>query len=524
MTRTRSAAVLAAAVLAAGTCLADEIDDLVKKLRPPARFAGHAPRFHFREQTFTFQHARGPVKRTWRLIMDGRRHVALLRDGDIQLLAHSPQTAPTELEMPTGRYHLDNLIGPSLPTGQFISRKISYTRDGRSNVNQTDHFRLGGKTVTLVRYYRGRGHEASSKFVLGVDPIFGYTITGTQEVGFTKPPKPEDRKTTTGAFCPGCYVPWPEKWIYDRTVFCPGGTKDYRGWANNLIAMDRADSSKRTFTWRDGGFIAYLNRKTGWSPCRTRSDGGPDAPMTLCNAHNDFHITVPFADSLPEDRFKREAYKVVHRLFFMPPELTGHVWDNMKLLRVGDSAVMIRVGVKEGFEDQPVKLNKPVRGLVWTSNAPQLTTEEAYAGQQSLIIEGTQWPNLPQVSLQPNAKYRLEAMFKVQNMTADERKAHREAYEDEAARLRQAGETVPKYVPPKRYAEAYITGHLYEWTPHDKKWLTMQMTDVARGDKKEWQKVSLEFTCPKWDAFINVVFVVDSGWAYMDDFSLMKVK
>jgi hypothetical protein len=512
--------------LLAGACAmpaaGDEIDDLVKKLNPPARFGGHRPQFHFREQTFTFQEPRGPIKRTWRLIMDGNRYVALLREGDIQLLARSPAAAPTVLRMPTGRYHLDNLLGPSLPTHAFIQKKVNYTLQGRSNVNETDHFRFGGKTMTLVRRYKGGGNEVLSQFALSVHPIFGYMIEGRTKVTFRKPPT-TNRETTSGAFCPGCYVPWPNQWIFDRTVFCPGGTTEYRGWANNLLAMDRVDSKKEGFTWRDGGFIAYLNRKTGWSLCRTRDDGGPDATMSLRTAHNDFHIKIPFPDELAKDEAEREVYQSTHRMFCMPPELTKHVWDNMKLIPVGKEAVIIRIGTKETFEDQPIALTEPVRGLVWTSNEPKLTDRDSYSGKKSLIIKGTEWPNLPQVSLLPNRKYRLEAMFKVKNLTGEERLEHRRQHDLKAARDRRAGQQVEPYVALKKYAEAYITGHLYEWTPHDKKWLVRQQTSVASGQNSDWQKVELEFTCPKWDAFINIVFVVDSGWAYMDDFSLMRV-
>jgi len=517
--RTALAAVLAAA--SATVAGADEIDELVKKLQPPARFINYRPRFHHREQTFTFQHARGPIKRTWRLIMDGKRHVALLRDGDIQLLARSPGTAPTVLRMPTGRYHLDNLLGPSLPTDPFIQKKIRYTPQGGSNVNETDHLRFGGKSMTLVRRYRGGGSEVLSQFALTVDPIFGYMIEGRTKVTFGKPPT--RRETTSGAFCPGCYVPWPGRRIFDRTVFCPGGTTEYRGWANNLLAMDRADQREEAFTWRDGGFIAYLNRKTGWSLCRTRSDGGGDAPMSLDGAHNDFQIKIPFPEELEKDRADREVYRSTHRMFCMPPELTKHVWDNMKLLPVGKEAVIIRIGAKETFEDQPVALTEPVRGLVWTSGGPELTDRDSYSGKKSLIIKGTQWPNLPRVCLLPNRKYRLEAMFKVKDLTGEQRVERRRQYDLEAARLRQAGKTPEPYAAPKQHAEAYITGHLYEWSPDSRQWLVRQQTSVARGDKSEWQKVELEFTCPKWDAFIHIVFVVDSGWAYMDDFSLMRV-
>lgn len=513
-----AASLLAAA--APAPCGADEVLDLIRKLNPPRRFGGYTPQFHYTQRTFTFNHVGGPQKRTWRLIMDGKRHVALIRSGDIQLLAFSPQTAGTTLRMPTGRYHLDTTLGASLPTHQFIQRKIRYRLDGRSNVNETDHFQGGGRTITLVRHFEDRQVEVLHKFTLSCHSIFGYMVTGKYHVTFKQ--EPTKRETTSGAFCPGCYVPWPEQWIYDRTVFCPGGTTEYRGWANNLIAMDRVDGNKKAFTWRDGGFIAYLNRKTGWSPCRTREDGGPDAPMSLCNAHNDFHIKVPFPEKLKTDKAEREVYEATHRLFALPPEATRYIWDHMKLIPVGRSAVMIRIGVLEDFEKQPVPLTEPVRGLVWTSGEPSLTTLHSHSGERSLVIKGRQWPNLPQVSLLPSTKYRLEAWFKVENMSVEQRAAHRKRYDEQAETIRKAGQTPPPYQPPKRYAEAYVTGDFYQWSPHDRRRLLRQRTSVARGDKSDWQQVVLEFTTPKWDPFIDVVFYCEDGTAYMDDFSLKR--
>jgi hypothetical protein len=161
---------------------------------------------------------------------------------------------------------------------------------------------------------------------------------------------------------------------------------------------------------------------------------------------------------------------------------------------------------------------------VWTSGQPSLTTLHSHSGERSLVIKGRQWPNLPQVSLEPETKYRLEAWFKVENMTAAERRAHRQAYDEQAARLRRKGEPVPAYKPPRKYAQAYVTGDFYEWSPHDPQRLLRQKTTLARGDRPDWQQVSLEFTTPKWDPFIDLVFYCDDGTAYLDDFSLMKAE
>jgi hypothetical protein len=468
---------------------ADEIDDLAGRLTPPQRFAAHTPDFRVVERTFTFEHVGGPQQRAWRLVMDGRKYVALLRSGDVILLALTPDHASAHLAMPTGRYHLDTLQGPSLPTHPFIQTKVNYTLQGASNVDETDRFEGGGRTLTLVRHDADDHRSVTNRFRFTCDPVFGYCVDGVYEVAFKELPPPKKRKFPSGTFCPGCYVPWPEAWVYDRTVYCPAGTDAYVGWANNLVAMDRADARKDTFTWRDGGFIAYLNRKTGWSVVRTRDDGTPPPRMGLCNAHNDFHIGIPFPEEMTRDADGWYRLRFHHRLMGLPPELTQHVWDHMTLNEEGRRAVMIRIGVLEDFEDQPVDLTRPVRGLCWTSGAPKVTTDAARSGKQALLLEKTSWPNLPQVSLEPNARYRLEAWLKVEG----------------------DGTT------------AWLKGDFYEWSPHKRTWLKEQKTNTVQAGLG-WVRSVLEFDTPAWDPFINIVFCVGGeGKAYLDDFQLVRV-
>ena len=71
--------------------------------------------------------------------------------------------------------------------------------------------------------------------------------------------------------------------------------------------------------------------------------------------------------------------------------------------------------------------------------------------------------------------------------------------------------------------EAYITGHLYESSPHQNVWIVEQKMNSAGPGGDEWQKVSLEFTASKWGPFINIVFIANACTAYMDDFSLEPI-
>ena len=517
-----------------GPAAADEMDDLARKLNVRARFHGYKPKFHYTQKTFLFEQARGFHKRTWRIVMDGERYVALIPDDHVQLLAFTPGTAETNLRLRAGRYHWDNLRGPTVPTQAFIARKVTYTSRGSSNIAQTDHFREGGPRLILVRALESRGVQVLKRYIFRVHEVFGYMVDGRTTVRFKKPP--EKREALTGVFCPNSYIPWSTRWVYDRTVYCPGsGYAGYLGWVNNTLAFARAGRNRKMFTWRDAGFIVFLDGEMGWSPCRTRQDGQGDAQMTLDPLRNHVHVTIPLADELPQNEAKWETYEATHRLFAVPPEITKHLWDSAKLIDVGSKGLVLSVGKTEDFEAQPVSLAEPIRGLAWTDEPPALTEEVAHSGKKALFIGGS-WktndpvitiePDTPPVPLRPHAKYLLEAWFKVENMTAGERKSYRTKYDLMAERIkaRDKEAEVPRYIEPKSYAEAYVTGNLYEWSAKEARWTTRQRTTVARGGTTDWQKVTLEFKTGAWDPFIQIAFVCDSGRAFLDDLTLKRIE
>ncbi len=517
---------LGVALGAAPTVGADEVDDLVRKLKPKQRYADYDPNFHVVTRQFTFHHAGGKVqKKVYRLVMDGDKYVALLRTGDVNLLAFTPDAASTKLSITTGRYHLDTLLGPVLTTNQFIQAKVYYTLVGDLDVNDTDKWVRDEKahTLTLVRSTKTEKREVTNRITFAVDPVHGYTVTAEYNVAFEA--MPTKAKFGAWAFCPGNYPPWKKDALYDRTVYSPGnGRTDYVGWANNLVCMDRCDSDAKSFCWRDQGFIAYLNPRTGWSPTRTRDDGCPDVYMRLCNAHNDFHISIPLPKELPQDEQGRYLWSGTHRLLAMPPELTRHVWDEMKLICRNQKAVIIKVGETEDFENQPVSLTEPARGLTWTSGGPKVSSEHARSGEQSLEIRGRQWPNLPQVSLKPTSQYVLEAYFKVRPFTAEELENVKKKDARRREKLRKKGEKIPAPVDWDNLTpQAYITADYYEWSPYSGKMLVNHKTNTISADKNGWQKVSVQLDTPRWDPFVNIAFHCKDGVAYMDDFALKLV-
>ena len=234
------------------------------------------------------------------------------------------------------------------------------------------------------------------------------------------------------------------------------------------------------------------------------------------------------------------------RQVFFPPELTAHVWKAMRMRYVGaGNTVVIGLGAVEGFEDAPLELDTVKRGITvgFSGHMPGswVATDQAHTGTKSLRVKGTLWPTIPQVVLQPNTRYRLEAWMKVAAATEADLAALRKAFDDGVAKAKadhekkvaaavKKGQTPPEWKEPvwvdPKPATGFISANTYEWSPHnaqaDGSWAAKQQTsEAAIGD---WQKVELEFDVPAWGPFVDIRFhATGGGTAWVDDFLLAPV-
>ena len=97
----RHVAVGAAALVCAlglAAAWADEVDELVRRVGPPARFEGHRAKFSVEKRASAFQHHSGARTQEFFIIRDRGRHVGLipLGSGAITILDFNPTTAPKQ--------------------------------------------------------------------------------------------------------------------------------------------------------------------------------------------------------------------------------------------------------------------------------------------------------------------------------------------------------------------------------------------------------------------------------------------
>lgn len=511
-------AVLCVAALAAAA-RGDEVDGLVKQLAPPARFADHKPAWSVKKQVFTFEHYQRQTQEPFWLIMDGDRHVAIMplegfHSGTIYVQDFRPGQAPQKLNMPTERWHIDTAIGSELRTNNFIPEAYGATDASYQWKVCNDG------TLLLTRQFKGSSKfnrwahrtkeevkvDAVNTIVFRVDPVLGYVVDATFDVWTDPPPKTYEY---TSAATSGRYGLWPGDAACYRLAITPPGQEGFIGYATNHGASRQHGSNTAC---RDKGFVSFLNDQTGWSP--TWTIDGSDAKLVVCGAHtdNDFISSWPAKPETREDGLKHFVLR--HRMLALPPELTKHVWDNMKLLHQGEKKFMMRLGVREDFEDQPLPIDQRWRGMPWGGEIVEGT---ARSGNKSLKFTGRCGHGDPQLVLRPNTQYRIEAWMKVVAWTAQERAAAEAKAKADIEKQRQKKPDTPAFAGLPE-PEAYILGCYYEWTPHSNQWIGEPLKSQVLTPSDQWQKVTIDFVTPKWGPFIDVAFHGVSCTVYLDDF------
>jgi hypothetical protein len=281
------------------------------------------------------------------------------------------------------------------------------------------------------------------------------------------------------AISTGTYEVWSDRARYDRTVYTPAGTSDYYGYYNNSVAQAWMSSFGKEHGMRDRGFVAFVGDSDGWGCAFARSGGGDAERVSMCAAHNTWHHVVV----VPQSR-------VLHqRLVGLPPEIVAHLTATMKLQDTGDVR-QIRIGTEETFEGQPFDPTSSERGLPISGRGMKLREHPDDTGRKCVEFRGTVGPGSPQVLLQPNARYRVEATLKA---TA---------------------------------GEAWVEGRTYEWSPADaerhSKWYGQYISGRV-SPEDGWRKVSFDIETNTWDPFLYLQFRALSGPAYMERFWLRRV-
>ena len=510
---------------------AGEVDALVRRLKPPARFADHTPRWSVAKDEVSFEFKDGPKAWPFWFVKDAGRVVAVMptvgfHGGTIYVQDFRPGQAPRAMRFPPERWHIDTAVGSELRTNNFIPGEYGAT-------DASYEWKVRGEVLVLTRRYQGETTfnrwthrtkkpvkvDACNTIVFRADPVLGYVVDATFDTWTDPPPRTYEY---VSAATSGRYLLWPGEATCFRHALTPVGGGLIGYGCNHGATKKHARES-----CRDGGFVAFLNDQTGWSPAWTIERGG-DARLVVCGAHTDLDFVLSWPRE-PETRADGLKHNVVrHRLLALPPELTRHVWENLTLQDAGETKLMVRFGVSEDFEDQPLPLTTRLRGMPWDA---EVTEKYARSGRKAIVFTGRSGHGDPQIALKPGTRYRLEAWMKVVDWTAARRRAAENAQRERIAKAEAAAQKArqrgrkPRPVPafqPLGAAEAYLAGWFYQWSPHSGEKLGQVKSNVVRP-AEQWQRVTCEFTTPTWGPFIQLEFHAAHCTAYLDDFQFVRV-
>ena len=262
------------------------------------------------------------------------------------------------------------------------------------------------------------------------------------------------------------------------------------GYASNMINYAKHDRGLKT---RDGAVVAFLNDQTGWSPATTiQGAGSGTLDLVVCNPHTDHDFTLPNVGNLRIDEDGKHRLTLTHRMMALPPELTAHAWDNMKLLHQGETGVLLRLGRLDDFEDQPLDMTGRERGQKINAT---ISTDIAESGDKSLKFDKTTGVGSPTLILRPGRRYIIEADVKVVRTEGVDQ-----------ADVKAGLELQYQQWPGAKVGDG----------PH--------FSVRADPTVDDWQHLKIELEAPAWGPAVDLVFRTDGATMYVDNFRFDAAK
>lgn len=504
----------------------DEIDELLREVRPPARFKKYEPQFNVRKVTFKWTAFRRKTGRTVeitdekRAIFDGDRMIGYIYNRNpvwenIRLFSmhpeHDARIDPEDWADATDFRNYARDYGESIVSGHVYDESQSEIQGG-------------GKTITFVRTdigkpdgRTGRDIHEVNRVTLSVHPQLGYCLTRTREWRCRPLPKNRHGEFITGIGVGdlwgwGVVNPWPDEGTYTQGFFSHAASyrrgKDGSAWAPdkkyalywmNGPSVEGIRHGRHPLV-RSRGLVGYLGGRENWGAAMSVA-GPSDVYAAVCPAWGEFHAGGADLPSEPDaDGYWRLTF--THRLVGLPPEIQDHILQSAKILFEDNRCLAIRLD-GEDFEDQPLSYAAPHRTVRFFQRGVSVTSERARSGKKSIVAQGRKPEELrrlhlhqehPPVCFDPNRKYHLDCWVYVEgeNTEAFVIAANELEIEDHIMFARE--DTVGK----SRTASVKTPGR--------------------------WQKVSLEFTARPYGGLLALGFAaLGPGKAYFDDFRIFKV-
>lgn len=544
----------------------DMIDELVRTVKPPARFEKHRPDFRIRPVTFRYWSSKNDLelarmKRsdwaalpgccyfldTRHMLMDGDRYVGIISGRGIKLFVTNPDEDANTLVNP-GRWiggmgHWHQQFGVDFPWGPDPRPVQDQARPTAINVIGKDTIHIhgclptnvknNGKTVTL-RWHVERTEDfavarADHRVKISVDPVLGYVVEHSVEYEINRPipdkrGKPICRVDYGSLFPWGHTSPWPRfrQSTFDWSFYTPAmkdgaAGKPFAVYRNNGASINaiRGRRPERHLWVTGNGLQGYLGNNTGWGLALTRTDSAEPIHAAVCPAYGEYYVSGPLPRQPDKDGFYR--VHTTRRVTGLPPEICQHIMASANsVFDKNNRSLQVRLS-GEGFEDQPLPLMTPHRGIRyhWPAVPAEVSTEHAHSGRRSLAVKGFprdqlkdgRFPNTPAAEAPPtsihHARYKLECWVKV---VGEGTEAFIGTYGPGFSTKKEVGN--PWHV--RRPGEESRTVNPVG------RWRTPSL-----GPSDEWQKITMLFKGPRWGRRLVLGFAaIGPGTAYFDDFNI----
>ncbi len=500
-----------------GPSLPGDLGELAAEVRPPARFADHRPDFRVEDLTVTYHWWRdgrlSEREQTMRLVLDGDRPVMFIGGKFFAPYpGHDTRRWIDDTFNPMFfRFGVDTPMGsPGLqrnPTVEIVGmgQRLEYTMTGGD--------------------VEGAGPGDRTRFVLEVDPVFGYVLT--RHTVWRAPERPVNRRgEPMGSFRSGMWYTggitsvWPDE-IGHAYSGVAWGRRDERSGGRPQDGRPAGDDAPPFVVWSNnsesmyrrfhpvvapGGFVANLRDRTGWGVALTYEADRPQQ-HSVCPIWGGFHMHRPLEAVQTEDGHWTGEF--VQRIVTLPPEIVDHIIDHARQVNDRGHVILIRPD-GEDFEDQPLPAGTVERGFqpdrthgIDTGQNCRISDRHARSGSKSLEVDGMTaeafvgfrfFPrDRAHTRFLPGKRYRMECWVKVEG-------------EDTQAFLIP---TPALGLSPERLVEGEGVG-------------THRTETVRAGEG--WRKVSVEFRGQPHGNPMNVRFVViGEGKGYFDDFRVFRV-
>jgi hypothetical protein len=424
---------------------------------------------------------------------------------ELNLLVPLPALAPQELP-PLPRYGWSWLYGAKVVTIPWLdccnitgdSSGYSFSEDYRSEWTLTQF-----QTWVPNGNHKGRDAQSLHTFTLRWDPTVGYRIDMVTSIVINAASAPKTIEFVN-FLTPQLANPWPFPAAHDFlpnprssiTTWSSDTGMNWKGFAENILAGAMLHTYNVSLVNSSSVGAVVMVANNGWSAALAFSGDGLTFLQATCPTWMDQHQIVLLPPPGPDGYI---AASPTFSLAYLPSGASNDILSRVSVItHIGDgsrgngSSVLLKIGVVEDFEDQPVELTTPLRALaqVWSSSDFTLVKNGGGQNGTSLAIrtlspsEANQFyafaNSVPLIPLNVSTSYTFQANALAPSL---------------------------EVCPPGYAAFAKLAVGIYEDDDFNTPTRLMWYNSTYAMGGEPWMNLSVSFISPPWPSYADIRFM-----------------